>query len=301
MASVEDVSLDVGNLPINRDPSKELMWIFNYSLDELQHNLRYINIRNFDWHNLLYFSLFYYRNMFVKDEEVALEEDSSEGDHPLSPEEDEDRNQKIMMVATYVLENGANPNGADETRSPLDLAAYWSQTPDLVNLLLKEGAHPNKPRVADGDNFFPLASAVQRHRFRPYPPNFEIVKALISNGADVNCINFYKSTSDSIKFGLTPIHFALGNDYQFRAITHPVNVDIVRLLLESGANPYGKNQNNFMGRRAWPRAYRELIPLFRDHLQKLNREFDYLFPETVDDESKKRQRHEVMEAFDIRF
>ena len=297
----------VGKLPIDKDPSREeRMWFCKYSLEELRDNLKHINAENFNWSYLLFFNLETYRAQIAKREGKTYNSYPTYWDREISPEEYEELNQKIMMVAKYVLNNGADPNGWEREypgpdgsayESPLIKAAFYSKTPDIVNLLLEKGARGDIPAKYNAEYTFPLASAIDRSRGRPFPPNLEIVKALVNKGrADVNARDFL-SYGKKISFLGTPLHYALDAvPYGGSNAVHPINIHIIRFLLEKGANPYIESRKI----RAWPIYDKspEIVQLFRDHLQKLSEEFETSFSNNRDN---KRQRQRVVSTLNIRF
>ena len=299
----------VGNPSIKKDPSTDgKMWVCKYSLDELSDNLKHINVEQFNWSSLLYIDSRDYRYQIAKREGKEYVKYDPQWDEITDDEYDE-LNKKIMMVVKYVLDNGADPNGWKKKRKgpdgsadvvPLVKAAFYSKTPDIVNLLLEGGARADIPAQYYNEFKFPLASAIDRSRGRPFPPNIEIVKALVNKGrADVNDRDFlsFDGGRGGITFLSTPLHYALNAvPYGSSSKMHPINVDIIKFLLEKGANPYIES----MGIRAWPIHDKspEIVQLFRDHLRELSEEFETSFSNNGDN---KRQRHGVVSTLNIRF
>jgi ankyrin repeat protein len=297
MASVGNLSASVGNLSIDEDPStEERMWVCKYSPEELSDKLKHIDAKNFQWSNLLYFNLEIYRHLIAKRERKKYVSHSFYWDQEISKEEYEELHGKIMMVAKYVLDNGADPNGSIQwDESPLVQAAFYSKTPDIVNLLLDKGAKVDIPSKGNnGEYNFPLTSAIDRSRGRPFPPNLEIVKALVNKGADVNARDF-SFFGRRVLLIETPLHYALDVPFGNKAV-HPINVDIIKFLLEKGANPSIESRKI----RAWPIYNKspEIVQLFRDHLQKLSKEFETSFSNNG---NGKRQRRQVVSTSNIRF
>lgn len=96
--------------------------------------------------------------------------------------------------------------------TPLGLAAYFGH-PDLLYLLLQQGALPNRP-AKNAAMVCPIHSAVA-HR-RPEVTLF-MVSELIDHGADVNAVQ---------QGGWTPLHQAAASG----------QVELVKMLFEKGAD-----------------------------------------------------------------
>lgn len=127
-------------------------------------------------------------------------------------------NNNSVPIAALLIEKGADVNAqspqAGATPTPLAVAAHWG-APDLVRLLIAKGADVNA-RGSDGST--PLMWAAH---FR----DIEAMKILIQNRADVNATTTDKATA---------LHWALGGSSSLM---------VVRLLLESGANPNAKDKS----------------------------------------------------------
>jgi len=106
-----------------------------------------------------------------------------------------------------LLEKGADPNAKNALHE-----AVINGSAEIVNLLLKHGAHINRLDL-NGQNS-PLAYACG---CAGKIPNFEMVKLLLEKGADPNFVkHYYKST---------PLHFAAQSG----------SAEIVKLLIENKA------------------------------------------------------------------
>lgn len=274
-----------------QDPSVERDWIHKYTLDQLNDRvLNNINVDKFDWNKFLMMSS-EVREHFTKNRNIK--------------EFDDELHEKLMFVSQIILRRGADPNGNHESsfddhhhRTPLALAAYYCQKPDLVKLLLRYKAEVNKLHTIKTPysyfvHVFPLSCAVYGDSSRPYGPKLETVRALLDAGADVNCrdmekqrhlCKIEKSKGDYsqrnfrwkelyTKFLGTPLHYALRllnmDDRSNGAIDFSENLEIMKLLLERGANPTIKDDQ---GRLALPDHHRwnqEAREIFQPHIQKI--------------------------------
>ncbi|CAM0948128.1 unnamed protein product [Alopecurus aequalis] len=116
-------------------------------------------------------------------------------------------------LAMLLLHRGVHPGAANPWGTALHVAAFRAH-PDVVAILLRHGADPNK--VCNGI-FPPLVSALLGR-------SLECVKLLIQAGANVNTSGFD---------GTTPL---------FLACRSHGNVPCVKCLLEAGANPNGVDE-----------------------------------------------------------
>ncbi|GIJ82160.1 hypothetical protein Asppvi_000665 [Aspergillus pseudoviridinutans] len=112
--------------------------------------------------------------------------------------------------ARMLLEAGADPNLAVEGETPLHTACLSSKALDIVDLLLRFGAHGNPPQ--DCARLTPLQLAVQKRE-----P--DLVQLLLDNKANPN--SFTTSRSG------TPLQMACGNS---------ADAKIVELLIGAGAD-----------------------------------------------------------------
>lgn len=118
-------------------------------------------------------------------------------------------NRKCKKIIKYLLENGADPNYSEYlSHLPLTLATHISQL-DIVKLLLKFKADPNKigfdPKNVTFTDlnliYTPLAQAVTMCKYSVTDPecyfgkvkkeNFRIIKTLFEAGADPNLTTYY--------------------------------------------------------------------------------------------------------------
>src|SRR5687768_1161200 len=113
-----------------------------------------------------------------------------------------------------LLDRGANADARDADGTPALLAATLFANPDCVKILLDRGADPNATSKAGATA---LMWAV---------PDLEKTKLLLGRGAAVNA----KSTNR----GRTALLIAAG---------YPGSVDVLRLLLEKGADLQVKERN----------------------------------------------------------
>ena len=119
-------------------------------------------------------------------------------------------------MTELLIKHGADSNRANHpySKTLLDLAICGGYR-SIVELLVINGADVN--RVTDVET--PLHQAVEGG-------NLEIVKFLLSKGAQIDAIN-------SIFEGDTPLHQAVISG----------NTEMTILLLENGANPHQKNNS----------------------------------------------------------
>lgn len=154
----------------------------------------------------------------------------------------------FMRLATSLLERGADPNTMDGTGYwPLRIAAE-SDDLEMVRLLLKWNAHPTHPALspsfAGGERLIlwsTLYTAIHH-------ASSAVVKTLIDGKADVNHQDLDEDT---------PLHHAV----------HCNRTDVVRWLLESGADP---NAEAWGGRKPADVADNEAAEIVREHLNRWN-------------------------------
>src|SRR5689334_9101948 len=120
---------------------------------------------------------------------------------------------EMVRVAGLLLTVAALAGcGAYLNRDMTPLAAAARQgRPDLIGLLVKDGADPNQP--CGVNSWTPLMHAIHKHQL-------ESVRALIAAGADINA----RGGRD----GSTALMMAAGYGY----------TDIVNLLLDHGADAH---------------------------------------------------------------
>lgn len=112
-----------------------------------------------------------------------------------------------------LLSRGLSPNVKDEEGTPALMAATLFAGADCLELLLKHGADPNQTDAAGAT---PLIWAV---------PDFQKVQLLIEYGANVN--------AKSATMGRTPLVIAA---------SHPGSVNVLKLLVDEGADIHAKDR-----------------------------------------------------------
>ena len=126
-------------------------------------------------------------------------------------------------LAQLLIDGGADPNKTDKHgRTPLYCAAAKGHE-DVVRLLMKAGADPNK---GDKDNVIPLHIAITTLA----NPCYFLIKLLLDKGSDPNAMD---------KHGKTPLSRAM--------LRYPHRQYMVKILLESGANPSEKEKEELRG------------------------------------------------------
>ncbi len=134
-------------------------------------------------------------------------------------------------VTAYLLSKGANPDQQtnENVASVLAGLCYVNQV-ECVKLILEHGANPNLGRVDSGET--PLHHALSNNA------GIEVIQLLIDHKADVNA----KTKSDTHSYNFfgdtrtceeTPLH---------RAAAY-ASIEIIELLLKSGADPRQKDAN----------------------------------------------------------
>jgi ankyrin repeat protein len=119
-----------------------------------------------------------------------------------------------ISAVKALLRHGANPDALDADGTPVLMAAALYAGPDCIKLLLDAGANPNAANTVGAT---PLMWAV---------PDLVKVKLLLSHGADVN--------ARSTNLQRTPLLIAA---------RYPGSVEVLRLLLDKGADLHAKDRN----------------------------------------------------------
>lgn len=123
-----------------------------------------------------------------------------------------------------LLDNGADPNKADEIgRTPLHFAA-WKGRSGVAKILLDGGADPSR---IDATEYTPGMTPLHWAASQPRPNSGhnEVAKILLDGGADPDDVGGY---------GKTPLALAVEHDHQA----------VVKTLLDRGANPDANKDRN---------------------------------------------------------
>lgn len=130
-----------------------------------------------------------------------------------------------LAKARALLDGGADANVRNSVEIPVLVMAIRRGSLPMVDALLKHGANPN---VRDLDtDFSPLIKAIAVDA----PGRKDLVKRLLRGGADVNAA----IGKDGLDKGMTPLMLAVISE----------NEDIVRLLLDKGANVNVRTPDGF--------------------------------------------------------
>ena len=124
---------------------------------------------------------------------------------------------KNADLVALLLKQGADPNLADATSTPLIKAVTYFGNPNIVDLLLKNGADPNLAFGNEKEKEGPLGYLSKTVRSSE-SDQIEDLNLLVHAGARVDA-----TSAD----GRTPLHNAILLN----------KVDLVRALLKFGANP----------------------------------------------------------------
>ncbi|MCC6050435.1 MAG: ankyrin repeat domain-containing protein, partial [Thermofilum sp.] len=154
------------------------------------------------------------------------------------------REEAPLELVELLLARGADPNARDRRgRTPLHYAAERGRA-DVARLLLDEGARVD---AADGEGLTPLHLAAEAG-------SLETVKLLVERGADVNARDHW---------GKTPLHLALKS------------AEVVRFLLESGADPLVRSGFRTALGLAWKHGCDESYWVIREFISERVRELSY--------------------------
>jgi ankyrin len=126
-----------------------------------------------------------------------------------------------VRVAQLLLERGADVNTrCDDHQTPLHLASYFGNI-EIVRLLLNHGADPE---AAEGNMGEKPLHRVARGEYKSQEDGVRVAQLLLERGANVNTQR---------KDHQTPLHLA----------SYFGNIEIVRLLLNHGADPEAAEGN----------------------------------------------------------
>ena len=145
-----------------------------------------------------------------------------------------------LEIVKLLLERGANVNAKNEIGSTVLMFADQSNNLEIIQLLLGKGANIN---AEDNNGLNALHYAAR------YSNSLEIVKLLLESGVNVNA----KS-----KKGNTPLMLAGRNENENY-------LNIVKLLLDNGANPFDDIKclnelcNDLINEYRWKRLYQRDI------------------------------------------
>jgi len=89
-----------------------------------------------------------------------------------------------LKKAEELLAKGADANSVDAGNTPLLTNAVCADSPEMVELLLKHGADPNKPKKET--NLLPIVNAIMMRKC-----NEKILDLLLKHGADINVKMWY--------------------------------------------------------------------------------------------------------------
>ena len=132
-----------------------------------------------------------------------------------------------VRVALLLLERGADVNTrSNDHQTPLHLASYFGSV-EIVRLILDHGADPEAN--AEGDMGDKPLHKVSYGKYRSEEDGVRVAQLLLERGADVNTRRNNHQT---------PLHVA----------SYYGNVEIVRLLLDNGADPEADAPDNIGGR-----------------------------------------------------
>lgn len=171
------------------------------------------------------------------------------------PNQPGDRNESALGKAIYakdlttinvLLRYGADPNRAfDDYVLPMS-AAIASREPEIVRALLAAGAAPNPPRPQSSFLVDAMHEALEEAQTIQREPAWllETLSALIEAGADVDAL-----LEDAVR----PLHWAI----------HHVYLQTVRMLLEAGAKPWHRSDDDY---DAWDLAESSPSEEIRDAL-----------------------------------
>lgn len=149
---------------------------------------------------------------------------------------------QLLEVLDMLLAAGAKVDAPDARgKTPLFLAMHRHER--LAGRLLAAGANPNA-RTADGTTMLMAAAFLRKP---------DVVRALLKRGAEVNAVRS--------RDGYTALFCAVESERDFADPEGKARLEVVRLLLDAGANQYLKDRR---GREAKDAGGAEL----RDMLQR---------------------------------
>ena len=120
-------------------------------------------------------------------------------------------------VLRVLIENGADVNATGNSEwTPLMRAARHNSNPDILRFLIESGANVN---AVDNMGKTPLAHWLTGHNL-----NLDVLRVLIERGADVN-----------ITYAYVIVHYRRWTPLLF-AVQNNLSLDVVRILIENGAD-----------------------------------------------------------------
>ena len=152
----------------------------------------------------------------------------------------------MLDIIGRLIQHGADVNARDDEHhlTPLLAAIYWNNR-DAARLLLKAGADPN---VVNRNRESPLSMAVEQD-------DLDTAALLLRHGAEQS-INSFGGVG-----GMTPLGVAASN----------LNIPMMRLLLEAGADPETQDADRQTARDYLPPRAQSDPEIWDDALERCSR------------------------------